>query len=232
MEIISGVYEIRNIVNGHRYIGSSVNIYKRWREHEKSLLNNKHHSIYLQRAYNLYGKESMSFSIIEECCSDNLIKIEQFYMDTSHPEYNIYPIAGSSLGVKQSDETKRKVSAAGKGRVFTEEHKQKISLSNKGKIVSEQTRKKIGEKSKGRFFSKASREKMSMSGKMREHKKGYTLSKERKLEISASLIGNKYCVGRIPWNKGIIGKQVLLEETKRKMSEAQKERRKREHANE
>ncbi|HOJ02092.1 MAG TPA: NUMOD3 domain-containing DNA-binding protein [Anaerolineaceae bacterium] len=43
---LSGVYEIVNTVNGHRYIGSSANISKRWNEHKRkisaSLIGNKH----------------------------------------------------------------------------------------------------------------------------------------------------------------------------------------------
>lgn len=31
---LSGVYEIRNTLNNKRYIGSSINIYRRWRDHK------------------------------------------------------------------------------------------------------------------------------------------------------------------------------------------------------
>ena len=31
---MSGIYEIRNVLNNHRYIGSSVDIKKRWRDHK------------------------------------------------------------------------------------------------------------------------------------------------------------------------------------------------------
>lgn len=36
---LSGVYEIRNTLNNKRYIGSSINIYRRWRDHKRK--NNK-----------------------------------------------------------------------------------------------------------------------------------------------------------------------------------------------
>lgn len=40
----SGVYAITNTATGKRYIGSAVNIKKRWREHLHNLRKNKHHS--------------------------------------------------------------------------------------------------------------------------------------------------------------------------------------------
>jgi group I intron endonuclease len=54
----SGIYKIVNIINGDIYVGSSVNLEKRKREHFTSLTKNKNHPKLLQRAYNKYGKES------------------------------------------------------------------------------------------------------------------------------------------------------------------------------
>lgn len=56
-DIISGIYEIRNTINGHCYIGSAVNIQKRWNNHKHELLNHKHHSIHLQNDWDRYGFE-------------------------------------------------------------------------------------------------------------------------------------------------------------------------------
>ena len=219
---ISGVYEIVNTVNGHRYIGSSANVSKRWQEHTRDLNGNKHHSVYLQRAWTKYGYENFVFSVLETCEKVLLVEREQFYFDTIHPEYNNSPTARSPLGVKHSDETRRKVSEAGMGRVFSEEHKRKISEAEKGKIISPETRIKIGLKSIGRIFSDASRKKMSESGKMREHRRGYTLSDDAKKNISNSLLGNKFCLGRTPWNKGKKGLHKASYETRLKMSESRK----------
>lgn len=38
----AGIYEIRNAVNGKRYVGSSVRIKKRWRDHRSALNGRKH----------------------------------------------------------------------------------------------------------------------------------------------------------------------------------------------
>ena len=42
-EIISGVYKITNKINEHSYIGSSIDIYKRWITHKWYLNRNKSH---------------------------------------------------------------------------------------------------------------------------------------------------------------------------------------------
>lgn len=117
---ISGVYEILNLLNNHRYIGSSVNIEKRFKEHKYSLWNNNHRSIYLQRAWNKYGEDKFKFNILETCepIKDTILFLEQKYLYLN-PEYNICPIAGSSLGVKRSEEYKLNMSVIKKGIAHT-----------------------------------------------------------------------------------------------------------------
>ncbi|MCB0128727.1 MAG: GIY-YIG nuclease family protein, partial [Caldilineaceae bacterium] len=46
-----GIYKIVNRTNNQYYLGSSVNIEKRYTQHISDLRGNRHHSLYLQRAY-------------------------------------------------------------------------------------------------------------------------------------------------------------------------------------
>lgn len=115
MEKISGVYIIRNIINGKVYIGSSKDITHRWSLHKSDLNKNKHHSRHLQTSWNKYGKENFEFKILEKVNEDILCEIEQKYIEfyKSHKRnngYNINPNAGSSAGRKVSEETKKKAS--------------------------------------------------------------------------------------------------------------------------
>lgn len=145
----SGIYKITNKINGHCYIGSAVNIRLRWNNHRSELRKNKHHSIYLQRAWVKYGEDAFVFDIIESCFSFILIYREQFWIDHFKPEYNIAQKAGSALGVKHTLETRNKVSLAGIGRKLTEETRKKISNTLMGHTVTEETRKKQSDSHKG-----------------------------------------------------------------------------------
>ena len=40
-QVISGIYKIENLINHKVYIGQSVNIYKRWKEHKWSAFSKK-----------------------------------------------------------------------------------------------------------------------------------------------------------------------------------------------
>jgi group I intron endonuclease len=110
----SGVYSITNTKNKKRYIGSAVNIERRWMTHRAYLRGGVHHSRHLQNAWNHYGEKAFSFEILTTCEPDDLITQEQFWIDAfqaadSRYGYNTAPIAGSSRGRKASAETRSKL---------------------------------------------------------------------------------------------------------------------------
>lgn len=105
------------------------------------------------------------------------------------------------LGHLQSDEHKKKLSEAGKGRKHSEETKKKLAETSKGKKLTEETKKKISENSKGRIFSDESKLKISKARKGSKH------SDESKLKMSEARKGSKHS-----------------EETKKKMSNSAKKR--------
>ena len=142
---ISGIYEIRNTQNGHRYIGSAVNIRGRWAEHKRDLYANNHHSKHLQNAWNLYGADSFRFSVIEYCDRDSLVRQENFWLyESSFPEYNIARDAKSPmLNRKHSDETKKKQGSAHKGKNVSDDTKRKQSLAHTGYVTSDETKRKL-----------------------------------------------------------------------------------------
>lgn len=103
-----GVYKITNTLNGHCYIGSSATIEQRLKRHYYDLVKNIHRSIYLQRAFNKYGKTVFELEVLEECTKDVLIEREQFWMDKELPIYNMSKVAGSCLGYKHTQESTEK----------------------------------------------------------------------------------------------------------------------------
>ena len=71
------VYKI--VVNEEVYVGSSITIDSRWREHINQLRGNRHHNIALQRHYNKYGEDSLAFSIIEACRDEETLREREEY---------------------------------------------------------------------------------------------------------------------------------------------------------
>ena len=183
----TGIYKILNKVNGKFYIGSAVDIENRWRRHKHDLNKNNHHNIYLQKAWNKYWNVSFEFTIIEACDKENLLIREQFWLDWAKPEYNLSPTAGNSLGVKHSEQSRKRMSEAKKkmteetkdmmrqarkGKKLSEEHKAKISKGNKGRVHSEETKAKIGKANSGRIASEETRKKISAGNKNLGTKRG------------------------------------------------------------
>lgn len=116
----AGVYLISNNVNGKCYVGSTVHLDQRRREHFSRLANNKHINAHLQNAYNKYGREAFDFEILEtididDNIKDKLLKREQFWIDNLKPEYNVLLVAGSNLGYHHTEETKKKISESTTG---------------------------------------------------------------------------------------------------------------------
>jgi len=91
MKKIQGIYQIRNIKTNNVYIGSSLDIYARIKNHKNKLDNRKHRNQHLIRSWHKYGKNSFVFEIIEETnlSHEELRKLEQSYLDKVKPYYNI-----------------------------------------------------------------------------------------------------------------------------------------------
>ena len=139
----SGIYKILNTVNGKQYVGSAKNLGGRKRTHWFYLKRGTHHNIYLQRAWSKHGGDAFEFQIIGRCPPEKLVRLEQEVMDHLKPEYNIATMAGSTLGVKLSEETKRKLSKSHTGFKYSEEHRRKNSESHMGIKPSIETRLKM-----------------------------------------------------------------------------------------
>lgn len=133
-KVMGVIYQILNILDGKIYIGSAVDFNKRYYHHLYKLNNNSHKNKHLQAAWNLYGEENFIFMILENVDNNkNLIKEEQAWIDVSDccnnkKGYNINLKANSPLGRRVSEETKRKISLANKGRKNSPEHIAKVAL--------------------------------------------------------------------------------------------------------
>lgn len=106
----TGVYCIFNIVNGKRYIGSSVDIYNRLHEHIHNLKHNKSHNKHLQAAWNKYGEKAFKLEILEYCDEINRFQREQYYLDFMQPEYNFAPYVTAFFDRTMDLDTRKRIS--------------------------------------------------------------------------------------------------------------------------
>lgn len=165
------IYSIRCKITNKQYIGSALNHIKRRREHFYNLKNNKHSNKKLQNAFNKYGYNCFEFKIIEIVGDENiLLEREQWYINQLKPIYNICKIAGSSFGLKRSQETKDKIRIANLG-IKHPEWRNEIKSKAQG-----------GENhwTKNKCFSEKSKNKMSETHK-KLYKEGYNNPRSKKI---------------------------------------------------
>jgi group I intron endonuclease len=201
---VSGIYAIQCKVNNKIYIGQSVNIGNRFKNHLYLLRHNRHGNKYLQNAWNKHGEENFKFHLIKEFKHDNLDFIEKFLickLRTANREYGYNIESGGNKNKIISQETRDKISKANKGKKgywlgkhLSDETKEKIRQANIGKKLSQETKDKLSKKSKGRFHTDETKEYL------------------RSINIGE----NNPMYGKEPWNKG----GEWSEEHKRKLSEA------------
>lgn len=158
--IISGIYKIENLINHKVYIGQSVNIYKRWREHKC-----REYNVHLKRAFEKYGIENFSFEILIETYDLNYWEI--FLIQ-------IYHATDINFGYN--------LTSGGKYTSFTDEVKLKISKAHKGRKKSRKSVEK-GLKTK---MNKSEEEKLALKEKLRVAHLGQTHTKEQILKMRKS----------------------------------------------
>jgi group I intron endonuclease len=145
---ISGIYKIINKVNGKYYVGSSLDIYHRFKEHKQYLMHNYHFNDHLQHAWNKYGNEKFEFVIIEQysCIGrKELLNIEQKYLTTIQATPSIaYNLRYNAEGGQMSEYSKKKIGDKNRGRKHSLESKLKMKLAAQTKApMADTTKQKI-----------------------------------------------------------------------------------------
>ena len=232
----AGIYKLENLVNGHCYIGQSVNLKRREKEHYRRLKRGEYCNPYLNNAYKKYGEENFIFTPLLYCEPFELTRYEQLCVDTFNPEYNLRKeCVDSNKGTKRSEESIQNTRLVNIGRVHTEEARHNMSLAHIGKKQSKEAIRKttlanIGNTySLGYKHSEETKKKMSLASTGRPsfwtgkklpeetrqkmslaHK---NISDETRHKMSLAQTGNTKCLGK-----------KLSEETRLKISLSQKAR--------
>ena len=95
---MTGIYAIHNVANDKYYIGQAKDIHNRWIQHRSRLKCGTHENCHLQSAYNLYGKDSFEYLVLEECLEHQLNEKEQYYIEEYESYENGYNLDRGGAG--------------------------------------------------------------------------------------------------------------------------------------
>jgi len=200
-----GIYSITNKINGKCYVGQSIDIERKFKQHRNG---HDSSSQYLKNAIAKYGFDNFDFVTIEECDPNDLNYKEQFWvleLDTMVPNgYNL--TSGGGQGIFVSNKTRRKMSESHSGEnnhfyglKHTDKIKKKLSEIKQGELNNrygtkhtEETKRKMSEAQRGekhygygKPLSQETKDKLSIA------LSGRVFSTEHREKIARSLTGKE-----------------------------------------
>jgi group I intron endonuclease len=130
----SGVYCLINKINGHAYVGSSINLASRMRNYlNNTFLKNKQNAnLPIVRALLKYDGSNFTLLILEYIEPESLAVRETFYISQVMPYYNVLKQGYSSLGYIHTEETKKLLSELAKNRTHSDKTKGLIARAVTG----------------------------------------------------------------------------------------------------
>jgi group I intron endonuclease len=207
------VYRIENVVSGKYYIGSSGNLYERWRKHKNKLRAGTHPNPHLQGSWNKHGERCFVFSIVGEFEEiADMEQCEQGLIDTSINDPLCMNIARWIAAPMRG---RTGTAHPNYGKPMAEEQKQKLRSATKlqweesdprtGRKHSAAARAKISAKVQavvaagggGKFIPTAeTRAKMSAANRGNQRAKGHVRTAEHRRKLSEANKGNTHWKGR------------------------------------
>ena len=143
------IYGIENTLTNKWYIGQTTSptinrrITQHWRDLKKGISDHTR----LQQAVNTYGVGVFTATPLASARHKlELDELEKIYIglyNSYNDGYNMNDGGGGK--VAHSEETKKKMSYAQKGRIISEEHRKKLSDAAKGRTLSAETKKKMSD---------------------------------------------------------------------------------------
>jgi len=157
----TGIYVIRDLVDGKVYVGQSVDVVHRLGDHKRMLEKGEHPNAKMQMSYDAHDGR-FAFKLLEECDKAHLDEREVFwiaYFDSMNPEFGYNRETGGRVGCRWGEESRRNRCGSGNpmfGRKHSEEFVEFIRLKNRassdklteGDVIDIKKRIIVGERQK------------------------------------------------------------------------------------
>lgn len=143
-----GIYRFVNMVNGKSYVGRSKDLKHRYYQHIGLLRRGIEPCVKLNKAWKKYGEENFVYEVLCLCDESELNSMEMYYIqkyDSFANGYNCTAGGDGITGYRHTDEAKKKIGEAFKGKVYSEEDRKKMSERQKGRHLTAQHRKALSE---------------------------------------------------------------------------------------
>lgn len=197
---IVGTYLLSNRETGETYIGSGI-LKKREQAHFRDLNAGAHVNCNLQKAFD--NNQNFDFIGLEAETIEDARNREQELLDFHQGNPLLLNISKSAHRciVEHTEESRRKIGDAHRGKILSQEVRDKLSIARKGSQLSQETREKLRKIQLERMSDPIQRAKcVSMGGlgksptaeareKMRNAKVGIPLSPEHRQALSAARAG-------------------------------------------
>jgi group I intron endonuclease len=178
------IYKTTNIINNKIYIGQHVAT-----EFDKYY---KGSGTILAHAFKKYGKENFNCVLLEAAETKDELDAKEIYwidkLDSRNKSigYNITAGGEGTVGYQHTEEAKKKMSIAKKGKQLTDTHKKAIGLRLKGHTLSEESKAKLREANLGQKRTEETKQKLREAHK--KNPRNFTEEYRRKLRESRARV--------------------------------------------
>lgn len=208
------IYKIRNVTNDKFYVGSTTDTRERFRTHRSRLRNNRHHSPYLQAAWNKHGEDCFKFEVVEIVPEGASLQAAEDVWLAEHVGqrycYNVsrfsdapwrgvpkelHPCYGRVVSEEQRAATSARMTEyflTHSGPMSGKKHTAETRA-----LMSERVNRAVAEGRGGKFIPTAeTRQRMSEALKGNQNAKGHIRTEEHRQRLSEANLGNQNFLGK------------------------------------